>query len=72
MEKFTYYQIFYINSVTNRPYKTKYIFKNENECKFCLNIIMNAPNNTTKFFYKEISIPYYSSLNDLINDSREK
>ena len=70
MEKFTYYQIFYINSVTKRPYKTKYIFKNEQDCKTCLAIIMNNPNNTTEFFYREITIPYYTSLIDLINKNK--
>lgn len=72
MEKFTYYQIYYINSVTKRPYKTKYIFSNEQDCKFCLSILLNSPTNTTDFFYKEITIPYYKSISQLIEDNRNE
>ena len=70
MESFTYYQICYKNPVTRRPYKTKFIFKNKNDADFFLNTILKEKQNI--YFVKEITIPYYTSIYDLVKTNKEE
>lgn len=70
MEKFTYFQVWYINPVTRRKYKTNYIFKNKKDADFFVGVVLKDSKDHFKYFVKEITIHYYISLDDLIETNR--